>query len=32
MAEKIIMMAAQRRDAPAIPAILEAPTGLLSDQ
>ena len=32
MAEKIIMMAEQRRSAPAIPAILEAPTGLLSDQ
>jgi cyclic pyranopterin phosphate synthase len=32
MAEKIIMMAEQRRGAPAIPAILEAPTGLLSDQ
>src|SRR5471032_2715868 len=32
MAEKIIMMAEQRRAAPAVPAILEAPTGLLSDQ
>jgi cyclic pyranopterin phosphate synthase len=32
MAEKIIMMADQRRIAPAIPAILETPTGLLSDQ
>ena len=32
MTEKIIMMAEQRRGAPAIPAILEAPTGLLSDQ
>ena len=32
MAEKIIMMAQQRSAAPAIPAHLEAPTGLLSDQ
>ena len=32
MAEKIIMMAEQRGNAPAIPAILEAPTGLLSDR
>ena len=32
MAEKIIMMADLRRIAPAIPTILEAPTGLLSDQ
>ena len=32
MAEKIFMMAERRPSAPAIPAILEAPTGLLSDQ
>ncbi|ELX10337.1 molybdenum cofactor biosynthesis protein A [Janthinobacterium sp. HH01] len=32
MAEKIIMMASQRRAPPAIPAVLETPTGLLSDQ
>ncbi len=32
MAEKIIMMASQRPAPPAVPAILEAPTGLLSDQ
>ena len=32
MAEKIIMMAEQRGNAPAIPATLEAPTGLLSDK
>ncbi|MET0264042.1 MAG: GTP 3',8-cyclase MoaA [Duganella sp.] len=32
MSEKVIMMAAQRQPAPAIPALLEAPTGLLSDQ
>ncbi|TFW14980.1 GTP 3',8-cyclase MoaA [Duganella callida] len=31
MAEKIIMMTEQRGAAPAIPATLEAPTGLLSD-
>jgi cyclic pyranopterin phosphate synthase len=32
MAEKIIMMAEHGRRAPPVPAILEAPTGLLSDQ
>src|SRR5476649_755101 len=32
MAEKIIMMASQRPAPPAVPAILEAPTGLFSDQ
>jgi cyclic pyranopterin phosphate synthase len=32
MAEKIIPIARQQHAAPAIPAILEAPTGLLSDQ
>jgi cyclic pyranopterin phosphate synthase len=32
MAEKIIMMTEQRHSAPAVPAILEAPTGLLGDQ
>ncbi|NGZ84390.1 GTP 3',8-cyclase MoaA [Duganella aceris] len=32
MAEKIIMLAQQRSAAPAIPSILETPTGLLSDQ
>jgi cyclic pyranopterin phosphate synthase len=31
MAEKIIMLSDQRRTTPAIPAILEAPTGSLSD-
>jgi len=32
MAEKIIMMAEQRGNAPAIPATLETPSGLLSDK
>jgi cyclic pyranopterin phosphate synthase len=32
MAEKIIPIVRQQHAAPAIPAILEAPTGLLSDQ
>jgi cyclic pyranopterin phosphate synthase len=32
MAEKIIMLAQQKHTAPAIPAMLETPTGLLSDQ
>ena len=32
MSEKVIMMTAQRPNAPAIPSPLEAPTGLLADR